>query len=491
MRWKASWNTMIPSIQSLDTKGTEQAMRKKEPFLGRLRKSQKTIVLFFELLLILSVFFTFYFSYRAQAFQLKTLTRVTAITVPVFAVVFLVMISVYGGYQVGKRWPTEIIYSVSISAVIADIAGFAALSVMIKDIASFYVLITVVFLQILQVWLITKAAFRIYFYINPPSRCALVYGDKCRAKQHIYKIMKCKKQYTLTCAVKYTDPLVWDFIEQNETVFISDVPSLEKQELMRFSYEKDISIYVIPSFYDVIMNNAKHELLGDTSVLACYAADLTFEQRLVKRLFDVIISGVALLIFSPIMLLEALFIKLEDKGPVLFRQERLTLGGRTFSVYKFRTMVVNAEEMGSPQLSSKGDPRITKVGRILRAARLDELPQLINIFLGEMSVVGPRPEREEIANEYQRGIPEFKYRLKVKGGLTGLAQVMGKYNTSAKDKLMLDLLYIHKYSIWLDIKILFQTLRVLFDKSSSEGFEHEDENIFVASACPENEKKES
>ena len=191
-------------------------------------------------------------------------------------------------------------------------------------------------------------------------------------------------------------------------------------------------------------------------------------QLKVKRIFDVIMSFILILLLSPVFLGIAIWIRLDSSGPVFYKQERLTIDGRKFYVLKFRTMVVDAEKSGA-MLAKKNDDRITPVGKFLRATRMDELPQFINVLKGEMSIVGPRPERASIAEEYYKDVPEFRYRLRAKAGLTGLAQIAGKYNTTPKDKLMLDLMYIEKYSVWMDILLIFQTLKVFFKKDSTEG----------------------
>ena len=187
---------------------------------------------------------------------------------------------------------------------------------------------------------------------------------------------------------------------------------------------------------------------------------------------DLILTGIATIIASPFMLVTALAIKLYDGGPALYKQKRLTKDGKEFYVYKFRSMIVDAEKNSGARLSSgENDDRITKVGKVIRAIRFDELPQLFNILKGDMSIVGPRPERPEIAEQYYEELPEFKYRLKVKAGLTGYAQVYGKYNTTPKDKLKLDLMYINNYSLYLDLKVIFYTVKILFMKESTEGIE--------------------
>ena len=212
------------------------------------------------------------------------------------------------------------------------------------------------------------------------------------------------------------------------------------------------------------MLGSKTVILDDKPLVSAVVRDLTLEQRFVKRAMDLVISCVGLIVFGPLMLVCAALIKAEDGGHVFFRQLRATKGGKLFKVYKFRTM---KEENSINKSVTSDDDRITKVGKILRKFRIDELPQLINIIKGDMSVVGPRPEMIENVDKYTEELPEFSYRLRVKGGLTGYAQIAGKYNTSPKDKLVLDLMYIEKYSLWLDFKLILQTVTVLLKASDS------------------------
>ncbi|MCR4797331.1 MAG: sugar transferase, partial [Lachnospiraceae bacterium] len=197
---------------------------------------------------------------------------------------------------------------------------------------------------------------------------------------------------------------------------------------------------------------------------------LTIEQRIIKRTLDIVFSILALVLTSPIMLVTAICIKAYDGGPVFYRQERTTFRGKKFWIIKFRSMVENAEADGKANPASDDDDRITPVGRFIRKTRIDELPQFLNILKGEMSIVGPRPERVEHMEKYAEVVPEFDYRLKVKGGLTGYAQVYGKYNTTPLDKLKMDLMYIVNYSILLDIQIFFETVKVIFKSEATEGF---------------------
>ena len=191
---------------------------------------------------------------------------------------------------------------------------------------------------------------------------------------------------------------------------------------------------------------------------------------IVKRLFDIIVSLILLILLSPVFLVISIMIKTDSKGPVMFRQVRVTQYGKTFRIFKFRTMVTDAEKLGT-QVTVDSDSRITKTGNRLRKCRLDEIPQLLNILKGDMSIVGPRPERQTYIDEFCEETPEFIYRLKVKAGLTGYAQIYGKYNTTPLDKLKLDLMYIESYSVLLDIRLIFLTLKIMFTKESTEGVE--------------------
>ena len=196
------------------------------------------------------------------------------------------------------------------------------------------------------------------------------------------------------------------------------------------------------------------------------------EQMAIKRLADILISAIALIVLSPVLAIVALLIKLYDGGPVLFRQDRYTRNNEIFTLVKFRSMIVDAEKDGA-QFTVPGDKRITPIGKFIRATRIDELPQLINVLKGDMSIVGPRAERLENADAYTEMMPEFRYRTKVKAGLTGYAQVYGKYNTSFEDKVRMDLYYIENYSLFMDFKLLLYTIKVIFMKESTEGFENE------------------
>ena len=262
-------------------------------------------------------------------------------------------------------------------------------------------------------------------------------------------------------------------LENYDAVLLNDIPNEKRNKILKHCFEKDIRVYFTPKISDIMVKGSEELNLFDTPLYLQRNLGLNIIEKVIKRFFDIVFSTIMIVLTSPIMLITAACIKVNDGGPVFFTQERCTLNRKIFKIYKFRSMIVDAEVDGKSKPAGDGDDRITKVGKIIRATRIDELPQLFNILKGEMSLIGPRPERIEHVDKYCEAVPEFAYRLKVKGGLTGYAQVYGKYNTTAYDKLKLDLIYIENYSLFLDLKILFMTLKVVFMRESTEGFTEE------------------
>ncbi|MGX8691653.1 MAG: sugar transferase, partial [Eubacteriales bacterium] len=248
-------------------------------------------------------------------------------------------------------------------------------------------------------------------------------------------------------------------------------------------YDNGKRTYVTPKVSDIIIRSGENLHVFDTPLLLCRNTGLTFEQKVLKRIVDILLSLIALVLTSPFMLITAIAIKAYDKGPVFYKQARVTKDGKVFDIIKFRSMIPNAEADGKSRPAVSDDERITPIGKVIRAIRFDEMPQIFNILKGDMSIVGPRPERVEHVEKYTKEMPEFAYRLKVKAGLTGYAQVYGKYNTTSYDKLKLDLFYIENYSLRTDIRLIFMTVKVLFMKESTEGFDKADDNS--ASGAPQ------
>ncbi|MCD7737116.1 MAG: exopolysaccharide biosynthesis polyprenyl glycosylphosphotransferase [Lachnospiraceae bacterium] len=311
----------------------------------------------------------------------------------------------------------------------------------------------------------------IYVRIYPPHAILLIYG-KLNPKPLMEKMKSRRDKYIIQGAISLERGIdvIKDEILKHQAVMICDIPSHERNLFLKFCFEHDIRCYCEPKISDIMIMSSEEINMFDTPLLLFRNRGLTVEQEAVKRIFDVIISTVGLVILSPLFLLIAILIKGYDGGPVFYRQERLTKDGKIFMVFKFRSMRVDSEKSGA-RLAAKGDSRVTPIGNVLRNIHFDELPQLLNIIAGDMSLVGPRPERPEIAAEYEKEIPEFSYRLKVKAGLTGYAQVYGKYNTKPYDKLKLDLTYIENFSFLLDLQLIATTVKILFQKENTEGVE--------------------
>ena len=314
----------------------------------------------------------------------------------------------------------------------------------------------------------------IYLKNQAPRDILMVYGSEEALELETKMAVRTDKyRFSEKISAQAGFATICEKIKQHDSVLLNDVPAQLRNDILKYCYSNEVRVYASPKLSDIIMSGAEEINLFDTPLRLIKGTGLTLEQRFVKRAMDIVLCSVAMVVAAPIMLVVAIAIKLEDGGPVFFTQKRATIDGKTFDILKFRSMIVDAEKYGAIPATDK-DPRITKVGNVIRATRIDELPQILNILKGEMSIVGPRPERVEHVEKYSKEVPEFSYRLKVKGGLTGYAQIYGKYNTSAYDKLRLDLMYIENYSLLLDIKLILMTLQIMLRKESTEGFKQEE-----------------
>ena len=315
----------------------------------------------------------------------------------------------------------------------------------------------------------------IYHSIYVPKNMVMIFGNK-ESVSLKFKMETRKDKYRMSKLISAEEGLekICQQLQNYDAVVINGVEGQLRNDILKFCYSRAIRTYVAPKISDIIIRGGSEINLFDTPLLLVKGRAMTYPQRVVKRAFDLVVCTVALICASPFMLLIALAIKLEDGGPVFFKQKRATYDGKTFDILKFRSMIVDAEKYGAIPATEK-DPRITKVGNVIRAIRFDELPQLLNIIKGDMSIVGPRPERVEHMEAYGKEVPEFDFRLKVKGGLTGYAQIYGKYNTSPYDKLRMDLMYVENYSFFNDLKLILMTLRILLKKESTEGFDKAEE----------------
>ena len=457
-----------------------------------LQKTQRTVMFLLKVLLFFILFASFFVIFGLEIVWLLRLSRTAAVTMLTFVVLGSALMSIYGGYSVGITKSKPIIYSMTLSTVFTDIVTHFQLCIMNTNAANNQkfqyehplLLLLVMVIQILVIIFFAYFGNFVYFSINSPEKCCVITTSKYSLNNIVPKIKKYKKQYLITDAILFTNPDLFDIINRCDTVFVYDVPAASRTTIVEYCYANNKNIYYNFEMCDVVSLRGRNAMFDDKPMIASTVKGRTVEQRIMKRAMDLFVSTVGLIITSPIMLVCAIAIKAEDGGSVFFKQKRATKDGKIFKVYKFRTM---KEKNSINKSVTEDDDRITKVGKILRKFRIDELPQIINIFKGEMRVVGPRPEMIENVDEYTQALPEFSYRLRVKAGLTGLAQIAGKYNTSPKDKLVLDLMYIEKYSIWQDIKLIFQTLTVVRKADdSTEAFHHSDSyEFFTADESPE------
>lgn len=393
----------------------------------------------------------------------------------VYALLVVVLFSALDGFKFGYLKASDTLISQCISLVLANFITYWQLCLIANKLITPtpMLMLTLVGGAICFVCVLTFTW--MYHQIYIPKNMAMIFG-RDNAITLKFKMETRPDKYAIKKLIPVEDGFesICKQIVNYDAVIINDVPAQIRNDILKFCYDKHIRAYVTPKISDIIIRGGTNITLFDTPLLLVKGNGLTPAQQLFKRLLDLAICLPAMLIGAPVMLLVAIAIKAEDGGPVFFKQARASLDGKVFDILKFRSMVVDAEKYGVIPATEK-DPRITKVGRIIRATRLDELPQILNIIKGDMSIVGPRPERVEHMEKYGAMIPEFVFRTKVKGGLTGFAQIYGKYNTSPYDKLRLDMMYIENYSFIMDIKLILMTIRIMLKKDSTEGFDKAEE----------------
>ena len=394
--------------------------------------------------------------------------------VAVYGIMLIIFSRLFGGLRIGYMKIGNMIYSQVLATFCANVMIYLQITLLTKH---FQNMGPMAAMMAAEFFMITAWSFlfnHIYRHLYPPRRVLLIYGEH-PVVSLMGKLHTRTDRFIIGELVHISVGLeqLERKIDEYEGVVICDVPSQLRNRILKYCYGKSIRTYATPKISDIIIRSAESLHMFDTPLMLCRNSGLTFEQRLMKRSMDIILSLVALIVLFPVFVITAAAIKLYDHGPVFFYQDRCTMDGRVFRICKFRSMIVDAERDGHSIPATDNDPRITPVGNIIRKTRIDELPQIFNILSGDMSIVGPRPERVEHVELYSREIPEFAYRMKVKGGLTGYAQVYGKYNTTAYDKLKLDLMYIQNYSLLMDVEIIFKTVKILFVKESTEGFSEE------------------
>lgn len=422
------------------------------------------------LILSLAYYFSFRNFYASDLFS-AYLGRGKYLLILVYALLVIALFFLNQCFLYGRLKLSHLIISQIIDLAIVDFITYMQLCLMADKMLSLLPTIYLFGIDIIICFILCYIYTSYYHKINMPRKTLLVYGNE-EAKYLKEDINKQSQRLNVASSVSTDLGLdkIIAMIPDYDAVIINDVEAKIRNDILKYCYGNSIRTYIVPKISDILIRGSDDVTLHDTPFLLSKGQGINIYHRIMKRLMDIVLCLIALVVSSPILLIIAIAIKIEDRGPVFYLQERVTKDEKHFNIIKFRSMIVDAEKDGKPLPATDNDSRITKVGKIIRRFRVDELPQIFNILKGDMSIVGPRPERVEHVEKYKNEIPEFVFRYKVKGGLTGYAQVYGKYNTSAYDKLRMDLLYIEKYSILLDIKLIIETVRILFSKESTEGF---------------------
>ena len=424
----------------------------------------------FNVLLITTPIVTAWYGYYACNTQMQMTWKRSFAIIGLFVVIYFILGKAYEAFLVSYNRISEMFLGQMVAIIVADIIMYIILWIINWYFPNFWPALLAFIAQLAFSLLWCVLAHTWYFRTFPPRKAAVIY-DMREGMESLLKEYGLEKKFQV-CEVIHVGACVENLslIDGMDTVFFSGIHSHERNIILKYCVENGISSLVIPRIGDVIMSGALPMHLFHLPMLRVERYKPKPEYLFIKRFLDILISGAMLIIASPFMIVTAIAIKKEDHGPVFYKQVRLTKDRREFKILKFRSMRVDAEKDGVARLSSgENDDRITKTGRFIRKCRIDELPQLINIIKGDMSFVGPRPERPEIAKQYEEEFPEFALRLQAKAGLTGYAQVYGQYSTTPYDKLLMDLTYIAKPSLRMDAMLFFGTFKILFMKESTEG----------------------
>ena len=455
-------------------------------------KLRKSIMLFVKMIIIAAATTGFIQIWITSYAQSLFNNRGNYVVVLSFVLLFTVFSSLYGAFKIGISRIHEIIYSFSLAIIFTNAIMYLELSLIARELVALAPMIRGIIYQIVVITLCSMCANTIYFKLYPPRKVLAIFGNDSEGFGIINKMGKITDRFHIERGINinHTDMnQIKHQIEKFDAVLICGIDKNLQKEIVSYCYTKQKRTYLLPDITDIIIGNSYNIQIYDTPVLMSRNRALTLEQSLIKRFLDILLSVLGIIITSPIMIICAIAIKLDDGGPIFYRQNRITINGKIFNIVKFRSMIVGADKMGAKK-AENADKRITRVGKVMRACRADELPQLFNVLFGDMSLVGPRPERIENVYEYSNKYPEFELRHRVKAGLTGFAQLYGKYNTTPEDKLNMDLIYIETYSVLLDLKLLVLTLKVLFMKESTEGFNKKaNENTRVSKSLKESENE--
>lgn len=428
---------------------------------------------FIKLGLYLAMAITFYVLMSLRIPKLLALTQIAAVTVVTYLVMSAMFLAIYGGYDIGKKSKRAVENAIFVNSWLTDVITFVNLMILSAHdmngtlfLQCLGMLLFVLALQGIEILACMNLGFRLYHYATRDMFTLYIVNHEADQAKLLAAIERSTAKRPGDAIVDYRDPELYKKMEDFANIFISEVPIAVRKRLIEYSYGHNKNILFTPEINDIVEYSSEYRMFDDTLILSSPKKELSISERVIKRTMDIVGSLILLLISSPLFLVAAVMIKCDDGGKIFFTQVRATKDGKPFRIFKFRTM--RESDITMPMLEN--DDRVTKAGRFLRRTRIDEIPQFVNVLIGDMSLVGPRPEQMEYIHGFDKNYPEYEYRLRVKAGMTGFAQIEGKYNTTNKEKLILDLMYIQSYSLWLDLKLILQTLLVMLKEDSTEGF---------------------
>jgi len=424
-------------------------------------------ILFFAVLAVFYIGQRYFYPYTLYYFWGNVMILV------LYTATLYIISRLYNGFNFGNASYQEIILSWILCLVIANGLQYFVFCLRAIELLPIMGFLIVLGVQLLLVILMAAVISILYYRVYPAHKTAIIFGNKDKVPLYRAIISKYWRKFRVDHVISQNEMpgALLDVVDASESVFFLDVDGKKQDWLFEYCYLHNKHTYIMPTFSNILINTASTMWLSNTPLFSLRKPESDMGTQFIKRSMDIFISLSVIVLLSWLMLGVWAMVRLYDKHPAIYKQVRVTKNGRLFKLYKFRSMRPDAEDDGVPRLTVKKDHRVTPIGRVIRKTRIDELPQMFNVLSGAMSIVGPRPERPEIAKQYEEIYPNFAFRTKVKAGITGFAQIYGRYNTAPEEKLFLDIMYIETFSILEDVKLMLQTLKVIFQGSSTEGIE--------------------
>jgi len=435
------------------------------------RKTGNLILFLLKAVLIIVVVALFYFGQGYFYAESQFFFWGNVIVIMLYIASLYLISRIYNGFNFGNVNLQEIVLSWILCLVVANLFMYFILSLFVEAMIPVIGFVVILVAQITFVIPMSIYINRLYYRRNPAHKAVIIYGNREKLNEYCSLVTMHSNRFRVDHIISQDEDAkkLLSIVDRAESVFFLDVDENKKDWLFEYCYLHNKHAYIMPTFSSILLNTATTLWLSNTPLFSLRTSEPDLGTQMIKRVMDILVSFIGIILSSPIMVFVTIAVRLYDRHPAIYKQVRVTKNGKQFTLFKFRSMRPNAEADGVARLTAMGDDRITPIGRFIRKTRIDELPQLFNVLSGAMSIVGPRPERPEIAKQYEEIYPNFAFRTKVKAGITGFAQIYGRYNTSPEEKLFLDLMYIETFSILEDIRLILQTAKVLFQGSSTEG----------------------